>query len=34
MDRQRRTANPDHYDEHGRIEEARPEKLRWKASRA
>jgi hypothetical protein len=34
MDRQRRTANPDNYDEQGRIKQQGKRKLHWKASRS
>jgi len=33
MDRQRRAANPDNYDEQGRIKKHGQKKLAWKASR-
>jgi hypothetical protein len=33
MDRQRRAANPDNYDEQGRINKQGPRKLHWKVSR-
>jgi hypothetical protein len=33
MDRQRRTANPDHYDEHGRMKKHGKQRLPWKSSR-
>jgi hypothetical protein len=33
MDRQRRAANPDHYDEQGRIKKQGQKQLRWKTSR-
>ena len=34
MDRQRRAANPEHYDARGRIRKAGKNKLRWKSSRS
>jgi hypothetical protein len=34
MDRQRRAANPEHYDEQGRIKKQGKTRLMWKASRA
>ncbi len=34
MERQRRAANPDHYDEQGRIKKQGHKKLQWKASRS
>jgi hypothetical protein len=33
MERQRRAANPDHYDEKGRIRQAGKQKLVWKQSK-
>jgi len=33
MDRQRRTANPGHYDEHGRMKKHGKQRLPWKSSR-
>jgi hypothetical protein len=33
MDRQRRAANPEHYDEKGRLKKASKKKLPWKQSR-
>ncbi|WP_075164231.1 zinc ribbon domain-containing protein [Ktedonobacter racemifer] len=33
MDRQRRAANPEHYDEKGRIKKQGKQKLRWKQSK-
>jgi len=34
MDRQRRVANPEHYDAHGRIKKRGKQKLVWKSSRS
>ena len=34
MDRQRRTANPDNYDAHGRVRKAGKKKLVWKQSKS
>ena len=34
MDRQRRVANPEHYDAHGRIKKRGTQKLVWKSSRS
>src|SRR5207248_491347 len=33
MDRQRRAANPDHYDERGRIKKRGKKRLAWKQSK-
>ncbi|GHO72339.1 hypothetical protein KSD_01100 [Ktedonobacter sp. SOSP1-85] len=33
MDRQRRAANPERYDEKGRLKKQGPKKLRWKQSK-
>jgi len=34
MDRQRRAANPEHYDERGRIKKQGKQRLRWKTSKS
>ena len=34
MDRQRRAANPDNYDDKGRIRKVGQKKLQWKQSRS
>src|SRR5437868_11848905 len=34
MDRQRRAANPEHYDEHGRMKKQGKKRRRWKTSKS